>query len=324
MKKLLIGAIALLTAITGWGTTLNPVQLLNPAGSTSGQVVLSSGPSSTVTWGSLPVTSLAAQAANTVVSNATGSSASPTAFVMPSCSAAGNALQWTSGSGFSCASAATSGRLIGIQVFTAGGTYTPTAGTNSVIVEAVGGGGGGGGAAASGAGGAGGGAGAYAKVRITSAFSGVTVTIGAAGAAGTAGANAGGAGGATSFGAIVSCPGGSGGNGGTTTATIGFTITGGNGGGTPTISGATTLISSQGSSGGYGLTGSNLEIPGIGAASVIGQTSNQQFAAGASSLPGIAGVGPGSGGSGGATGGTGAAAAGGAGKAGLVIVYEYN
>lgn len=305
MKKLLIGVLALLAAINGWATTLNPIQLLNPAGSTSGQGIISTGPSSAPAW------------TNVLVSPAfTGTPTAPTATV-------GTNTTQLATTAF-VQTAAGTGRLIGIQVFTASGTYTPTAGTSSVIVEAVGGGGGGGGAAASGASGAGGGSGAYARVRATSAFSGVTVTIGAAGAAGTAGANAGGVGGTTSFGSIVSCPGGSGGGGGTTTSTVGFTISGGNGGGTPTISGATPLISSQGASGGYGLTGSNLEILGVGAASVIGQTSNQQFAAGATSLTGVTGVGPGSGGSGGGTGGTGVAAAGGAGKAGLVIVYEYN
>ncbi|WP_258167477.1 hypothetical protein [Burkholderia multivorans] len=47
---------------------------------------------------------LAVQPANTVISNATGSSASPTAFAMPSCSGASNVLQWTNGTGFTCAS----------------------------------------------------------------------------------------------------------------------------------------------------------------------------------------------------------------------------
>lgn len=53
----------------------------------------------------LPVGSLAAQAANTVVANVTGSSASPTAVAIPSCSAPNSALQYTSGAGPSCATA---------------------------------------------------------------------------------------------------------------------------------------------------------------------------------------------------------------------------
>jgi hypothetical protein len=61
----------------------------------------------------LPVSGLATLAANTVLANVTASTASPTAFAMPSCSGANNALRWTSGTGFSCASAIalTSGTL---------------------------------------------------------------------------------------------------------------------------------------------------------------------------------------------------------------------
>lgn len=53
--------------------------------------------------GGVSLSSLASQAANTVVANVMGSAASPTAFVMPSCATTGNALQWTNGSGFTCA-----------------------------------------------------------------------------------------------------------------------------------------------------------------------------------------------------------------------------
>lgn len=111
-----------------------------------------------------------------------------------------------------------SGQLIGRQVFTANGTYTPTFGTSSVVVEVQGGGGGSGGCAATAAGqaaiGVGGAGGGYGSKRITSGFSGVTVTVGAGGAAGAAGNNAGGTGGTSSFGALLSCTGGAGGSGG--------------------------------------------------------------------------------------------------------------
>lgn len=50
----------------------------------------------------LLLSGLTAQAANTLVGNGTGSSASPTALSMPSCSSTNNALQWTSGAGFGC------------------------------------------------------------------------------------------------------------------------------------------------------------------------------------------------------------------------------
>lgn len=105
------------------------------------------------------------------------------------------------------------GTLIGVQVINSTQTYTPTPGTNSVIVEIWGGGGAGGGAPATGAGqvstGAGGGGGGYGKSRLTSGFSGVTVTIGAAGT-GNSGA-AGGNGGNSTFGALITAGGGSGG-----------------------------------------------------------------------------------------------------------------
>lgn len=52
--------------------------------------------------GNIGLASLAAQAANTVVANVTGSSASPTAFSMPTCSTSSSILQYTSGTGFTC------------------------------------------------------------------------------------------------------------------------------------------------------------------------------------------------------------------------------
>lgn len=106
------------------------------------------------------------------------------------------------------------GRLIGEQYFTASGTYTPTVGTRYVVVEVQAPGGGSGGCVAAGTGlfsfGYGGGGGGWAKRKITSGFSGVTVTVGAAGAAGASGA-AGGTGGTTSFGSDLICTGGAGG-----------------------------------------------------------------------------------------------------------------
>lgn len=52
--------------------------------------------------GNLTLSGLAAQGANTVVGNGTGSSASPTALAMPSCSGGTNALTWTTATGFGC------------------------------------------------------------------------------------------------------------------------------------------------------------------------------------------------------------------------------
>jgi hypothetical protein len=52
--------------------------------------------------GLITLPDLATQAANTIVANVTGSTASPTAYTMPSCSAAGSALGYTLGTGVIC------------------------------------------------------------------------------------------------------------------------------------------------------------------------------------------------------------------------------
>lgn len=112
MRKIL-AALAALVTLSASAATLTPVQLLNPVGSTSGQAIVSTGASTAPAWGKVTAAALAAQAANTVVANVTGSSASPTAFAMPSCSTANSALQYTSGTGFTCVtnSALTTGTL---------------------------------------------------------------------------------------------------------------------------------------------------------------------------------------------------------------------
>lgn len=355
--------------------------------------------------GGVPPSSLAAQAANTVLANVTASSASPTAVAIPGCSTANSALKYTSGTGLTCGTtyaltsgtlgqfAATTsaqlagvisdetgsgslvfgtspsisgasisggggingvpiggvtpstgaftnlsasgtvtgfiGRLLNVQVFTSSGTYTPTTGTASIIVDAVGGGGGGGGTGATGAGqsaaGSGGGGGSYARVLITSGFSGAAVTIGAAGTAATAGANPGGAGGTTSFGTFVSCPGGNGGLQGAASSAIGA---GGQtlGGAAPTIAGASTIFASPGwASSAYAL------LVSLGAAQVSGGGANSPWgvggaatASGSGSTAGKPGTGNGSGGSGANAGASQAGQAGAAGTAGIVIVYEYS
>jgi hypothetical protein len=105
---------------------------------------------------------------------------------------------------------------IASQRFTGSGTYTPTPGMRSVIVELVGGGGAAGGSQATGIGqyscGAPGACGGYLKFSATAAQIGasVAITIGAAGVAAVAGASGGG-GGNTLFGALATANGGSGG-----------------------------------------------------------------------------------------------------------------
>lgn len=221
------------------------------------------------------------------------------------------------------ADAAPGGRLINTQVFTSTGTYTPSVGTKSVVVEVQGAGGGGGGSIAASSGqssiGGGGGAGAYAKGRITSAFSGVTVTIGTAGAAGGAG-TAGGNGGTSSFGALISCPGGNGAN-----ASGTATIPGQQGGGVASsISIGANVINSVGSAGGFGLVVVvNFGYGGIGGASFFGGGGMPGGGTGSSGA-GVAATNKGAGGGGAFTAASSSAQVGGAGGAGLVTIWEYS
>ncbi|WP_160286406.1 hypothetical protein [Pseudomonas knackmussii] len=219
------------------------------------------------------------------------------------------------------------GRLLGVQIFTANGTYTPTAGTKSVIIEAVGGGGAGGGAAATSSGqlstGSGGHGGAYGKGRFTSAFSGVTVTIGAGGTAAAAGANSGGNGGTTSFGALLSCPGGLGGQ-GCAAATPPFVN-----GATPaagTLPSGANIVGMPGQPGVFGFALNTATGPGGGFNGNGGAGGGSMFGAGAHAPNGTGarqGYGYGSASSGAANPQSSSAQASVAGQPGIVIVYEY-
>lgn len=102
MRKILICVLLALTAATHAATKV-PVQMLDTTGSTAGQVIVSGGASGAASWNTVSIGGITPVAANTVLANATGATATPTAFVMPSCSGANNALRWTSGSGFTCA-----------------------------------------------------------------------------------------------------------------------------------------------------------------------------------------------------------------------------
>lgn len=108
------------------------------------------------------------------------------------------------------------GRLLNVQVFTASGTYTPTAGMTKAIVEVQGAGGGSGGAPATSAGqfsgSSGASSGTYAKCLLTAAQIGASqaVTVGAAGTAGATGFSTGGTGGTSSLGSLIVCTGGPG------------------------------------------------------------------------------------------------------------------
>jgi hypothetical protein len=324
MKKILVSLAALFSAVAFGATTL-PVQLINPTGSSSGQAIVSNGASSAPAWGGIGVNGIAAIAANTVLANATASSASPTAFSMPSCSSSTSVLQWASGTGFQCVTGLP-GRLINVQVFTSSGTYTPTSGQGHAIVKLQCAGGGSGGTAtttssqysvSSGAG-----SGGYAEVYY-GALSTTTVTIGAGGTAGAGGASptAGGTGGTTSFGSAISCTGGGGSVAGAAQADTNYYIgTAASGGAAPTISGGTTVLD---------LAGAQPQVR----AMIMGSTTNPTSGAGANSILGQGGfqsqgsaaspVGYGAGAGGAATNVSTTGNAGAVGGGGYIAVYEY-
>jgi hypothetical protein len=147
------------------------------------------------------------------------------------------------------------GRLINVQVLTSSGTYNPTPGTTSIIAELQGAGGGSAGLPANASNQAGvsgsGGAGGYVRHRMTSGFSGIPYTVGAAGVAGPSGGGVpGGTGGNTTFGGCTAYGGGGSSGAQTTAATAGFCgASGGASGGNllnasgPVMSGSWVIIS---------------------------------------------------------------------------------
>lgn len=203
------------------------------------------------------------------------------------------------------------GSLLGVQVLTGSGTYTPTAGTGKIWVECVGGGGAGGGTPTAAATGSGGGAGAYAASLLTSGFSGASYVVGAGG---TGVSNAsGGAGSDTTWATtVIVAKGGSGGTVGVSGANTGPTAGG-------LASASTGQIKFDGQSG-QGTT-----VAGGSRAGGDGGSSPRGGAGGRAPLPnnnGNAGSVPGGGGSGGLDS-TAANRTGGNGAAGTIIVYEY-
>lgn len=222
--------------------------------------------------------------------------------------------------------------LIGIQTFcssgcsSTGGTYTPDAGTQSVIVEVQGAGGGGGGAGSTGASqssiGSAGGSSSYGEALITSGFSGATITVPAGGAGGSAGDNSGTSGSSASFGSLISCPGGSGGTGG---APVSGAVIAGIAGSSSacTFSGSTQIKSVIGAATTYGivLTPGGVSGSSSGANSILGL--GGQGRTGGNSGGNAFGYGAGGGGANQPTASS-SAEAGGAGSQSIVIVYEYN
>ena len=78
--------------------------------------------------GTIPLSVLASQSANTVVGALTATN--PSALAVPSCSSAGNALNWTSGTGFGCAT----GYLTANQTITLSGDTTGS-GTTAITTS---------------------------------------------------------------------------------------------------------------------------------------------------------------------------------------------
>lgn len=210
------------------------------------------------------------------------------------------------------------GRLLNVQTFAVGGTYTPTPGTTLALQEAVGGGGAGGGAIAHASAGAasGGGAGTYGW-RLQVNPTAQTVTIGAAGVPAT-GAN-GGAGGQTSIGSQLIVPGGAGGLVSTNLA-IGVSTASTAIGGAPTN--ATVAIRGQAGSPGF-VFSNTMAISGMGGSGPFGWGGMPSIVQGIAVNPGAAGNGFGAGGSGAVGAQNGATQVGGAGTGGFVRIYEF-
>ncbi len=199
------------------------------------------------------------------------------------------------------------------QVFTASGTYTPSAGMLYCEVKCTGGGGGGGGVSNTVVpeGGGGGGAGGTAIKVISAATVGAsqTITIGSGGGGGGTGANGSDAGN-TTFGSILTGTGGLGGKGNNG----GANSDGGVGSG---ASGGDLNVTGGGGGAGFDAGGTSTGVGGVGGASYWGGGGASSYL----NTAGTNGVAYGSGASGGA-GGT-ANASGGTGANGVVYITEY-
>lgn len=210
------------------------------------------------------------------------------------------------------------GRLLSVRLFTASTVYTPTPGTKTIVVEAIGGGGSGGGASVTGAGqvsvGAGGGAGSYVKARLASGFDSVPVTV--AGSVPGGQSLQGAVGQTTSFGALLTATGG--GYGGILAGTNLVGAIGGTGSAAPS---GGTIANVTGSGGGVGVSlGNGIGYSGVGASSLYGTGGG----ANSGSSDGLNAAGYGAGGGGGYNAPSQSMTRkGGSGGPGLVVVWEY-
>ncbi len=234
------------------------------------------------------------------------------------------------------ATGATSGRLIGVTIYSSGtNTFTPNAAGNTYYVYVLGGGGGGGGVAGGGggtvgAGGGGSGGFAYAKLskaQMIGAGTTAQAVVGALGAGGTSGANTGSTGGTSTLkdnggagATLISCSGGVGGLGGT--VSVASQVINGGAGGGATISSGTSLAATS-VNGTYGLALGTVAAGVQGGGGAI-----TSFASGGRGSVSTGGAGGGASGPG--AGGAGAFSsdvtsyAGGDGTAGAIIIYEYS
>lgn len=83
-----------------YGSAANTLSAL--ADVATGNALISGGVGVAPSWGKVSLATLATQATNTVVGNATSGTASPTALAVGSCSTAASALIWTTNTGFGC------------------------------------------------------------------------------------------------------------------------------------------------------------------------------------------------------------------------------
>jgi len=211
------------------------------------------------------------------------------------------------------------GIIIGKQVFTASGTYTPTAGMECCIIECVGGGGGGNGKTGSGGvlmTAAGGGSGGYSRKLATAADIGASqvVTIGAGGAGGSYVGDAPGAGGGdTSVGTLCIAKG--------ATSSSSWHL-GGNGG--PPGTGDVVAAGSPGLGGIYThATEANVTLGGGGSSYFGGGAPSTAWAGDVSSTSPAAASNYGGGGAGPSLNNTGAGVFGSNGSAGVVVIMEF-
>ncbi|MBN7122909.1 hypothetical protein BSU01_14490 [Erwinia billingiae] len=210
------------------------------------------------------------------------------------------------------------GRLLNVQTFTSSGTYTPTAGTTSIIVEVQGAGGGAGGIGSAGSStvsiGNGGGAGAYAKSRLSSGFSGVSVSVGIGGTGGNLAPTNGSTGGSSSFGTIVAL--GGGGGLGQAQATPPFGATGSAGG----VASGGNILNTIGMASAHAFALNTTSVAaGHGGTSVLGTGG---FSSAVNGSIGTNGYAYGGGGGGGYRF-NGSGFSGGTGASGVVIIWEY-